>query len=247
MESDTFLIHAPGEVPPVIKVWLVEDNGAFRRTLQRVLDGVEGLHCQKAFASCESALTTLASNDSNRAEAGEGAVGSTDAPPDCDEPDVMLMDVGLPGMSGLEGIRRVRACRPALPVLVLTVFDDPEKIRQSVMAGAAGYLLKTSSMEEIGAAIRQAYLGGTPMDARVAGTVWGLFARLIRPSKSHGLTERELEILRALAQGLVKKEIADRLQVSFHTVDAHLKHIFQKLGVHTSAAAVAKALRDNLI
>lgn len=85
------------------------------------------------------------------------------------------------------------------------------------------------------------------MDARVAGTVWGLFARLIRPSKSHGLTERELEILRALAQGLVKKEIADRLQVSFHTVDAHLKHIFQKLGVHTSAAAVAKALRDNLI
>ena len=163
-------------------------------------------------------------------------------------PDVMLLDVGLPGRSGLEIIGDVLQLAPECRIVILTVFEDETKISQAISAGASGYLLKTSRAETVAEAIIEASQGGSPMSPKVASSVVAMLAKLTKPATQPvALSPREHDLLKLLVEGLTAKEIADRLSVSIHTTSTHTRHLFSKLGVHSRAAAVARALRDRLV
>ncbi|MCX6851554.1 MAG: response regulator transcription factor [Verrucomicrobia bacterium] len=207
-------------------LWIVEDHAAFRRTLVRVLNTETDLKCTRDFDSCEKLLAALARPD---------------------VPDLILLDVGLPGMSGLEGIRLIKERAPKALVVILTVFEDDDKVFQAICAGAAGYLLKTSSGFDITQAVRDALAGGSPMNPRIARRVLEMFSKFAPKQNDYGLSEREKEILQLMTTGLIKKEIADRLTLSVHTVDTYLRRIYEKLAVNTRTGAVAKALKEGLV
>jgi DNA-binding NarL/FixJ family response regulator len=207
-------------------IWIIEDHTAFRRTLVRVLNAEDGLQCLRDFDSCEKALAALQRDDA---------------------PDLILLDVGLPGMSGLEGIRLIKECSPKALVVILTVFEDDDKVFSAICAGAAGYLLKTSSVTEITQAVRDALAGGSPMTSRIARRVLDMFSKLAPKQSDYGLSDREKEILQLMTTGLIKKEIADGLSLSVHTVDTYLRRIYEKLAVNTRTGAVAKALKEGLV
>ena len=218
----------PAPTPgPDTAVWLVEDNASFRGAVAQVINRIDGLCCPRSFATCEEALEALAKED---------------------PPAIVLLDVGLPGMNGIDGIREIKALAPETQALILTVFDDEEKVFRAICAGASGYLLKTAPVEEITAGIREVIAGGAPMNGRIAKKVLTMFSRLApQPSDDYGLTAREQEVLHLMTEGLIKKEIAARLEISFHTVDTHLRKIYQKLHVNTVSGAVAKAVREGLV
>ncbi len=207
-------------------VWLVEDHEDCRRLVARVINRTPSLCCPYAWASCEEALNAL-----DREAA----------------PDVILMDLGLPRMSGIEGIGRIKAAAPQTHVLVLTVYDDHEKVFKALCAGASGYLLKTADDDAITGAIQEVLQGGAPMSPRVARLVLDRFTRLSAPATDYGLSPREKQILELMVKGLIKKEIADQLGLSYHTVDNHLRNIYTKLHVNTRGGAVAKALQEGVI
>lgn len=207
-------------------LWIVEDHAAFRRTLVRVLNAEAGLQCTRDFDSCEKLLAALGKPD---------------------VPDLILLDVGLPGMSGIEGIRLIKECAPKTLVVILTVFEDDDKVFNAICAGAAGYLLKTSSGTDITQAVRDALAGGSPMNPRIARRVLEMFSKLAPKQNDYGLSDREKEILQLMTTGLIKKEIADRLTLSIHTVDTYLRRIYEKLAVNTRTGAVAKALKEGLV
>lgn len=206
--------------------WIIEDHAALRRTLVRVLNAEAGLQCTGDFDCCEKALAALGRETA---------------------PDLVLIDVGLPGMSGLEGIRRIKERSARTQVLVLTVFEDDDKVFLAICAGSAGYLLKTSSAADIVQAVRDALAGGSPMNPRIARRVLEMFSRLAPKQSDYGLSDREKEILQLMVTGLIKKEIADRLTLSIHTVDTYLRRIYEKLEVNTRTGAVAKALKEGLV
>lgn len=212
-----------------IHIWLVEDNEMFATGVQRVLDSLDGMTCSGRFRSVEQAFAELA-----------------ESPP----PDVILLDVQLPGLDGISALATFKARAPDSRVIILTVFDDAEKIFRAVCAGASGYILKSSGIDQIGGAIRQVMDGGAPMTPEVARKVLNAFAAMEPDRSSHDdyhLTPREVDILRLLAEGLVKKEIADALEISVHTVSTHMQRVYEKLHVRTNTGAVAKALRERLI
>lgn len=216
----------PHPTPHQKSVWIIEDNDAYRRTTALLLNETPDLACERTFPACEEALACLTGN------AG---------------PDVVLVDVALPGMSGIEGIQRIKAIRRETLAVVLTVFGDDDKIFRAICAGASGYLLKTARIEEITNSIRQVLEGGAAMSAPVARRVLDIFSRYAPRENTYALTEKEKRVLELLAGDLGKKQIAAELGLSFHTVDAHLRHIYKKLHVHSSAGAVAKALKERLL
>ena len=208
-------------------VWLIEDHADSRRVLARVLNGAPAMRCPSAFASCEEALAALRT-----------------AP----APDVILLDVGLPGMSGIEGIHHLKALAPETHIIMLTVFDDQDKIFKAICAGAAGYLLKNADEDAIAGAVEEVLRGGAPINPRVARLVLNMFASREAPPKAdYGLSAREREVLELVVKGMVKKEVAERLGLSYHTVDNHLRSIYAKLHVHTRGGAVAKAVAEHLL
>src|SRR5207249_428160 len=156
-----------------ISVWLIEDNHTFRNTVARVLNQIDDLECPHHFSNSQEALQTLAG----------GAL-----------PDVVLVDVELPGMDGIEAVSRIKSMSPATRIIMLTVFDDHDKIFKAICAGASGYLLKTSPVEKIVESIREVYSGGAPMTPRVAHSVLNMFSRLMVPHQDYGLTARERTI-----------------------------------------------------
>ncbi|MEQ1842323.1 MAG: response regulator transcription factor [Verrucomicrobiales bacterium] len=216
------------EPTPVVSgpVWIVEDHALLRDTLCEILAS-EGM-TTRGFAACEDAL----------AEWDKKSVVP---------PSVIVLDINLPGMSGLEGIRRFREREPGVPVMIFTVFDDPEKIFDAICAGASGYLLKSEPPERIVAAVREVREGGSPMTPQVARLVLERFRRLRPVSPEGTLSEREQDVLRLMVDGLAKKEIATRLDLSVHTVDNYVRRIYRKLHVNTLGGAVARALRDGLV
>lgn len=207
-------------------VWLVEDNDLYRDGVAEVLRQAGDVECGLAVSSCEEALAALLA----------GAA-----------PDVVLMDVGLPGIDGIEGTRRIRELSPSTRVIMLTVHDEEDKVFQAICAGASGYLLKPLSREDLLAALGEVTRGGAPINAYIAGKVLERFAALAGAPGDYGLTPREREILALLVDGLAMKEAAARLGISYHTVDTHVRNVYEKLHVRSRAEAVAKAVRERLL
>ncbi len=209
-------------------IWLVEDNEMFAKGVERAVGQMEGLVCDGSFRSVEGALAEL--------EKGR-------------QPNVILLDVQLPGMDGITALSHFKQLAPHAQIIILTVFDDADKIFRAVCAGASGYILKSSSGAQIGDAIRQVMDGGAPMTPEVARKVLDAFAARDgkQEANDYNLTPRECDILRLMSDGLVKKEIGDALGISVHTVSTHLQRVYDKLHVTTNTGAVAKALRERLI
>ena len=213
-------------MPDAILVWLVEDNEFFRNTIQNLLNQTGRFNCPQSFSSCEDALISL-ENDIN--------------------PDVILLDIGLPGMSGIEGIKRFKEKSPTTNIIILTIYDDDEKVFNALCTGASGYLLKNAPKDKIIEAINEVFQGGAPMNTQIARKVLTMFNQLAVPKGDYGLTKREQEILELMVNGFTKKRIADHLYLSYHTVNAHLKNIYTKLHVNTRSGAVSKAYKENLL
>lgn len=210
-----------------VRVWLIEDNVPFRRAVARLINKLDGMTCAGEFGSAEESFRRL-------------AIG--------DIPDVMLLDVGLPGINGLDAVGKIRKALPQTRVIILTAFEDDDKIVKAICNGASGYLLKSAPMEEITDAITDVLGGGAPINPRIAKRVLELFSNMAPPEgKDYGLTPRERQILDRMVEGRIKKEIASDLDMNYHTVDAHIRSIYSKLEVHTRAGAVAKALKEHLL
>ncbi|HWX19377.1 MAG TPA: response regulator transcription factor [Candidatus Binatia bacterium] len=205
-----------------ITVSIVEDNEQLRGTLARVLNRAEGFRCLSQYGTAEAAL--------------EGLVK--------DRPEVVLMDINLPGMNGVECVRRLKQVVPSLLVVMLTVYEDTENIFNALAAGAAGYLLKRTKSAELLEALREVHRGGSPMTTHIARKVTQSFQRA-GPSSSptENLSEREQEVLDCLSQGFLYKEIAEKLGISYETVHTYIRRIYEKLQVRTRTEAVAKFLR----
>ena len=207
-------------------IWIIEDDRLFRRSVEKLLRGVQDIREVTGYASCEDALHVL--------EQGH-------------MPDVILMDIGLPGMSGIEGIERIKSAAPQVYIIMLTVHEDNDKIFNALCAGASGYLLKPSSATQIIQAISVARQGGASMNPHIASKVLHMFTSIAAPRTDYGLTTREREILQYMAEDLNKPAIANRLHLSYHTIDMHVRNIYTKLHVHTAAGAIAKALKERII
>jgi DNA-binding NarL/FixJ family response regulator len=205
-----------------ISVSIVEDNDQLRATLARVIGRAEGFRCSSHYASAESALQALPN----------------------DRPDVVLMDINLPGMNGVECVRQLRRLLPGTQVLMLTVYEDTENIFNALAAGAAGYLLKRTQSKELIEAIREVHRGGSPMTTHIARKVTESFRRAgPSPTSTENLSDREQEVLNCLSQGFLYKEIAEKLGISYETVHTYIRRIYEKLQVRTRTEAVAKFLR----
>jgi DNA-binding NarL/FixJ family response regulator len=209
-----------------IRVWLVEDNERFRRTLRLSINQIAGVACTSDHGSLEAALEELA---------------------DGQPPDVVLLDIGLPGVDGISGLPRLKQAAPGTKMVILTVFDDHDRVFQAMCAGADGYLLKTSSIQHVEESIREVAAGGASMNSQIARKVLDALTKQRKQTSDQALTEREQEVLRLVVQGLTKKGIAGKLDLSTHTVDSHLRNIYQKLQVNNRSAAVAAAMRDRLV
>lgn len=208
-----------------IDVWAIEDSDTYRIAIVRVLNSIDGIRCTKAFPNCEEAIQSL--NSDNR-------------------PRVVLMDINLPGITGVEGVRQIKAEAPDILIIMLTAIENHSSIMQAICAGATGYLLKTSSMDTISQAIFDVVQGGAPMTPQIARSVLHLFVRHVPTEADYGLSKQETRVLDLLVEGKAKKEVADVLQLSYHTVDNYVRGIYRKLHVHSLSAAVAKAVRERL-
>jgi DNA-binding NarL/FixJ family response regulator len=202
----------------VVRVYIVEDLDPIREAYELLLRWTPGFECAGVASSAELALQ----------EPVDAA------------PDVVLLDIGLPGMTGLEALTPLRALWPKAEFLVLTVFDDPDRVFEALKAGASGYLVKTAPPTEVLEAIRELHAGGAPMSASVARKVVAAFRAPAPPSDD--LTRREREVLDHLVSGETVKQIAEALFVSPATVAFHVRQIYEKLHVHTRGEAVARAL-----
>lgn len=214
-------------MPSPARIWIAEDNATYRGAVARALSAHEGLDCERQFATGTALVQALQGKDT--------------------APEVILLDVGLPDGSGLERIPKIRDLAPECRVLILTVFEEEGKITEAICNGAQGYLLKSAPVEELISGIQQALAGGVPMTPRIAHCVLKLFSQFAPKQADYGLSAREKDTLELMVQGFIRKEIADRLGLSLHTVDTYLRGIYRKLEVNTRTGAVAKALKEGLI
>ncbi|MBI3194959.1 MAG: response regulator transcription factor [Ignavibacteriae bacterium] len=210
----------------MIFVSIVEDNNGVREGLSALVNGTDGFKCVGKYSSCEDALVGIEN----------------------DMPDVMLMDIGLPGMSGIAGVRLVKSKFPDIKVLMLTVYENNERVFEAICAGADGYLLKTTPPIQLLQAIREIQEGGAAMSPAISRKVLEMFQHSHgKSSEDFDLSEREREVLQHLVQGNSYKVIAETLFVSVHTVHFHIKNIYRKLHVSSKSEAVAVALRHRFV
>lgn len=207
----------PSDAAP-IRVSVVEDESWLRENLASEIQRNDKLCCVNSYASAEAALAGIQE----------------------DHPDVVVMDINLPGLDGVECVRRLKAELPATQFLMLTVYEETDKIFNSMLAGASGYLLKRASAQELMDAIQQVHLGGSPISYRIARKVVNYFNQLGGASEITKLSQREQQVLEALAKGAAYKEIADQLSLSIETIRMNVKHIYAKLHVHSRGEAAAK-------
>ncbi len=208
-----------------ISIILIEDNREYRDVIDLALADIPDLNLVESFATCEIALRHIQSA-SNRA------------------PQIILLDLRLPGMKGLEAIPYIQSYTPKSKIIVLTQSDNEEDVLTAIGKGAAGYLLKSASITEITEGIRTVASGGASLDPSVAKFILqSLKTRLPAQANCIELSKREQEILALLGEGLVKKEIADKLDIGYSTVDTHVSHIYEKLQVRNAPSAIARAYR----
>jgi DNA-binding NarL/FixJ family response regulator len=209
----------------IIAVAIVDDDAEVRDMIQALIDNATGLKFVGAYSSCDDVLERMV-----------------------DEiPDVVLMDINMPGRSGIECVEALTLEIPDMKILMLTNYSDDERIFDSLRAGAVGYLLKNSSIEKLSELIKEAHHGGAPMSGEVAQKVLAFFQGQKKNVKyTAALSDRELEVLRALTEGLSNKEISAKLFISLPTVRFHLKNIYAKLHVNSRTEAVIKAMQDKL-
>jgi len=205
----------------VVRVAIVEDDDWLRGNLKQEIGQTPGFKVLQTFSTAESALA--------------GIPGL--------KPDVVLMDINLPGMNGIECLRQLKAICPDPQILMLTVYEESEQIFNSLLAGASGYLLKRTPTPQLIDSIRQVRVGGSPMTANIARKVVQYFNRMgDRATECDRLSRREREVLELLALGDAYKQIADKLEVSLETVRMNVKHLYTKLHVHSRGEAVAKLM-----
>lgn len=202
-----------------IRVAVVEDDAAVRGGLEVLINNSDSCRCIAAFSNAEEALVRLPAL----------------------QPDVVLMDIQLPGLSGIDCIRRLKELQPKLQIMMLTVFEDHDRIFQSLQAGASGYLLKQTPPEKLLEAIAELRQGGAPMSMQIARRVVEVFQQKSPdPAKAAGLSPREREIIALLGKGFLYKEIAAQLGLSVETIRTHIHNIYEKLHVQTRTEAVMK-------
>jgi DNA-binding NarL/FixJ family response regulator len=211
--------------PRLAALWLIEDDEPYRNTIARLINNTEGMECTLAVSSCEEMMGALKGGDL---------------------PDVVLMDIVLPGMSGIEGVRRIRDASLSTPVIMLTIYQDDDKVFNAICAGASGYLLKSSPTQDVIQSIKTVLGGGSPINAHIARKVLDKFSEKNAPTRDYGLTQREREVLHLLVEGHSMKQVAEKLFVEVSTIDTHVSNIYGKLQVHTRASAVSKAVREKL-
>jgi len=210
----------------MIKVSIVEDDAKLRGTLERYLDSQAGFECVSSHANAESALAEIPQV----------------------RPEVVLMDINLPGMSGIECVAKLRGVFPAVKIIMLTVFEEGEQVFRALSAGAFGYLVKSNRPTKILEAIREVHSGGSPMSSNIARKVVQTFQsqaaeQAARQAETETLSARELEVLQALSKGHTYKQIAADLNISLGTVRTYIQRIYEKLHVHSHAEAVMKLSR----
>ena len=212
-----------------IRITLVEDNLDYRDIITLTRGAESDIQLISQFGTSEAALRELK------------------ALPKGKTPDLILLDLRLPGMGGLEALPHFREALPDTPVIVLTQSDHETDVLTAISQGAAGYLLKSSTLEKLTEGVRTVMNGGAALDASIASFILKTLQTKLAPQEINNvLTPRELEILTLLSDGLVKKEIADRLNISFATVDTHIRHIYEKLNVQNAPSAVRKAFNLGL-
>ncbi len=224
-----------------IKVAFVEDNSSVRKRFEEQFEFFDDIKLVATYAT------------------GETALGGLQKLPPSRIPDVVLMDIELPGMSGIETTIALQELLPEIEIMMFTVFEDDVKIFQAIQAGAAGYMLKDDPIEEVAEGIRELFNGGAPMSQSIARTVLSFLRRKNNGSEKHSpeikahepvdfdLSERELELLHGLVHGETYQTLAKKFFISPHTVKTHIKHIYKKLHVHSRALAVRVALERGLV
>jgi DNA-binding NarL/FixJ family response regulator len=210
-----------------IRVAIFEDNSNLRRGLFNLLESSEGFVCAGAFGHCERVIENIEES----------------------LPDVILMDIELPGINGIEAVKLIRVNYPELKILMETIFEDDEKVFQSICNGANGYILKTTPPAEILKAIREIYEGGSPMSPLIATKVLRMFKDTVsrETDESYQLSAREKEIVKCLVEGMSYKMIASNCFISIETVNGYIKNIYKKLQVHSKGEAVAKAIKGKIV
>jgi len=212
----------------MVNVVVVDDNSTIRNGLKLLIDSTDGYNCSAAFENCEDMLLQIEKI----------------------RPDVLLMDIDLPGMSGIEGIKKVKVILPETIILVLTIYDENEVIFDALCAGASGYLVKKTPPSRLLEAIKEANEGGAPMSGHIARKVVAFFQQKKVATTSDSnilLTPREKEVLSGLVEGNSYKAIASTLFISVETVRFHFRNIYKKLHVHSQSEAVSKAIKEGLI
>jgi DNA-binding NarL/FixJ family response regulator len=210
----------------VIKTAVIEDIKDIREGLTTLINFTDGFRCTGSYRSMEEALARLEAN----------------------VPDVLLSDIGLPGMSGIEGIRIIKERFPQMQIIMLTVYDDDDRIFDALCAGASGYLLKRTPPAKLLESIREAMSGGAPVSPDVASRVIRFFREFHNPEREdYELTPHEVRLLKLLTEGYNYQTAAEKLGVSYNTIKFHVRNIFDKLQVHSKSEAVVKAMRDRLV
>jgi len=205
-----------------VQISIVEDNEQLRATLARMIDREEGFQCLSHFPSAEAAIEALPKQ----------------------KPNVVLMDINLPGINGVECVRRLKQLIPDTQVVMLTAYEDTENIFNALAAGASGYLLKRAPRAEILDAVREVLRGGSPMTTHIARKVVQSFQKSgVSQQPTENLSAREQEVLDFLSQGFLYKEIAEKMGISYETVHTYIRRIYEKLQVRTRTEAVAKFLK----
>ncbi len=209
-----------------VTIAIVEDIRDIREGLMTLINFTDGFACNGSYRSMEEAIPKIKGN----------------------VPDVLLSDIGLPGMNGIDGIRILKDLYPGMTVLMLTVYDDDERIFDAICAGANGYLLKRTAPAKLLENIREAVDGGAPMSPEVASRVIKLFREIRPPERvDYDLTPHETRLLKLLVDGHNYTTAAEELNVSFNTIKFHMRHVYEKLQVHSKSEAVSLALKNRIV
>lgn len=209
----------------MIRIVIYDDNEQRRESLKALLLLTEGMECVASFSDCSHVLEDMKTHI----------------------PDVVLMDIAMPNVDGISGVSIIKKYFPHIRIIMQTVYEDEEKIFASLKAGAEGYILKTASAEKITQSIEEVYQGGAYMTPSVALRVMNFFNSPVKKNEEYHLTPREKEVLKFLSEGLSYKMVADKLGISYFTVNAHVKKIYEKLHVHSLGEAVSLALKNRIV